>query len=826
MKKLLTVLVLFLTLLFFKGYAQPFPTVCNPTFSFQFLSGSTVKFNPAITTDSPFVQHYWRFGDGTPASNNISPVHVYAVGVYNVTHIIARYNPNGVGLCVDSLVKQVTIGQTVCTLVAAFTSTSPAPLQVVFNNSSAGFSPGDSIRWNFGDGSVSYNANPTHQYANAGTYTVCLRVKKASTTASTTNCVSEVCHTITVTAPPATCNLAADFTWVHNSTAISLYTFQFTNTSTGAAVTDSVKWTFGDGTSSNQNNPVHIYPAAGAYNVCIRIIKRSSTGALTNCIKEKCYTIIIPVANPCNLQVFFITTTIQPNVIGFSNQSSGYTSSDSLTWNFGDGTVSHAVNPTHTYALPGTYNVCLVIKKNTIAGTSPCIRSFCKTIVIANTCTLLANFTYYRDSTAPNLYTYHFNNTSAPLSNTDSIRWTFGDGTSSNQLNPTHSFNAPAVFNVCLRIIKRNANGVLTNCVGEKCFTIIIMPACTLQANYTRTVSATNYKTINFTNTSNATPNTATATWYFGDGTTATTWNATHAYNFPGSYYVCLRMQSGLCVSYKCDSVRITAPTPACIAQSAYSYVRSATNNNIITFTPDYISNDIQYTWTFGDGTGTQTAVTPTHQFASIGYYTVCLTAFKNNNCASTTCKTIYVSSTTNCSAITLNFSDVRDPLVPNRVTFAATSNTVITDQLWTIKKLPATSATGTATIHANNPTYVFLDSGYYNVCLRTTYAGGCVKELCRIIHITQQMPLITTCNLQVYPNPATNYANANITLAAPTMLYAYVYNSMNMLVAQKQQQGFVGINTVSISTGNLPSGIYHFRLVHGNGVCNATFVK
>lgn len=645
MKKLLTTLVLFSALLLFKSYAQSGTTGCIPDFTFQFLTSTTVKLNPTLTTDSPYVQHYWSFGDGSPASNRISPHHNYSPGLYTIKHFVVRHNPNGVVVCTDSLLKQLTIGQTNCNLVAAFTSTTSAPLQVAFNNTSTGFTSGDSIRWTFGDGTVSYHANPTHQYANAGTYTVCLRVKKAANLATTAPCVSEVCHTVTVSLPPNPCNFTANFTWNHDITGL-------------------------------------------------------------------------------------------------------------------------------------------------------------------------------------NIYNYHFTNTSAGSSATDSFRWTFGDGTSSNQLNPVHGYNAAGVYNVCIRIIKRNSNGVLTNCVAEKCYTITVVPACTLQAKYTRTVSTTNYKTINFTNTSNATPNTATATWYFGDGSTTTTWNASHTYNLPGSYNVCLRVQSGNCVSYKCDSVRVVEPTPACNAQSAYSYVRSATNNNILSFTPAFISNDVQYTWTFGDGTGTQTTVGPTHQFAAIGSYNVCLTVFRNNSCASTTCKTICVSSTTNCSAITLGINDVRDPLVPNRVTFVATSNTAITDQLWTITKLPTTSTTGTATIHSNNPTYVFLDPGYYNVCVRTTYAGGCVKELCKTIHITQQMPFTTTCNLQVTPNPATTYANVSITLAQPTMLYGYVYNSMNMLVAQKVQQGFVGTNTVSVFTGNLPSGMYRLRLVHGNDVCNANFVR
>ena len=604
-----------------------------------------------------------------------------------------------------------------------------------------------------------------------------------------------------------------------------MYTYHFTNTSTGAATSDSIRWTFGDGGSSNQNNPVHIYANAGTYNVCIRIIKRTNTGALTNCIKEKCYTVVIPPANSCNLQVYFIAATLQPNVIGFTNQSSGYSSLDSIKWNFGDGTTSNDLNPTHTFTTAGTYNVCLTIKKNTIAGTAACIRTFCKTVVIANTCTLAANFTYNRNSAASNLYTYNFNNTSAPLNNTDSIRWTFGDGTSSNQMNPTHSYNAPGLYNVCLRIIKRNPNGVLTNCVGEKCYTITVAPACSLQANFTKTVSTSNFKTILFTNTSNAAPSNATVTWYFGDGNTATSWNATHTYSQAGNYYVCLRVQSGTCVSYKCDSIRVIAPPPSCMQLSAYSFTRSTTNNNVINFIPEFISNDVQYTWTFGDGTGAQTA-TASHQFAAVGNYTVCLTAYKNNGCAATTCKTIYISSTTNCNNISLNFNDVRDSLVPNRVTFIPTSNTAITSQLWTITKTPTTIGTGTATIQSNNPTYVFLDSGYYNVCLKATFAGGCVKTFCKTIRINHPMPFTTTCNLQVYPNPVSTYANANITLAQPLQLNAYIFNSMNMLVAQKQQQGFVGTNVISIYTGNLPAGIYSYRVVYGNQTCSTNFVR
>ena len=87
-------------------------------------------------------------------------------------------------------------------------------------------------------------------------------------------------------------------------------------------------------------------------------------------------------------------------------------------------------------------------------------------------------------------------------------------------------------------------------------------------------------------------------------------------------------------------------------------------------------------------------------------------------------------------------------------------------------------------------------------------------------------MPFTSSCTLQVYPNPTSTYANAQVTLAQPLVLNGYIYNSMNMLVAQKQQQGFVGTNAMIIYVGTLPAGIYSFRMLYGNQVCTSTFVK
>jgi PKD repeat protein len=773
----------------------------------------------------------WSFGDGT-SSTAVNPVHTYTTaGTYIVCLTIKKMNTASGGTpCVRQYCKTIIV-TIPCNLLAGFTyykDSSATPVVYHFTNTTTPLATSDSIRWTFGDGSSSNQVNPTHTYTSAGTYNVCLRVIKRNNGALT-NCISEKCFLIVVQPTVTPCTLISNFTWYRDSIpTVALHTVYFANTSFPLASTDSIRWTFGDGTSSNQVNPVHVYQQPGSYTVCLRIIKRIN-GVLSNCISEKCNVVLVsPTVTPCNLQAYFssMVDSVNTNLIYFTNQSIGYATGDSITWSFGDGTFSNSLNPNHTYTSPGAYVVCLTIKKNNnAAGSVPCIREFCKTIVVTvpTPCTLVTNFTWYRDS-LPNtaITTVHFTNTSTPLSATDSIRWTFGDGTTSSQANPVHVYAQSGSYNVCLRIIKRNTAG-LTNCVSEKCYTIIVPQLCNIVANFIKQVDVSNSKRINFTNITVA-PTGATALWDFGDGTTSTMWSPSRIYTIAGTYYVCLRIQYGTCISYKCDTINVVDPpfVVSCINLSKLS--ASTYGNNQATFAVFYPQNNVQYTWTFGDGTGAQTGLYASHTYATVGTYNACLTAYRDSSCASTTCKNIYI--TPNCNNITLSIGDVRDSLVPNRIKFTALSNTATTSQQWTITKIPTTATGGTVTINGNNPTYMFLDSGYYNVCVKATYANGCVKTICKTIRITQNMPGTNVCTLQAYPNPASSIVNAIVTLVQPQLINATIYSTTNAVVAQAQQQGVVGLNTISMNIASLPAGIYTIRVMYGTQICSATFMK
>ena len=791
-------------------------TATNPL-SYEFHNLST----PLSNTDSI----RWTFGDGT-SSTDVNPVHTYNVaGTYVVCLRVQKQTPPGSAPCVREICKTIVVTQP-CNLVVdySWTATVTNPLQVEFHNLSVPLAATDSITWIFGDSTpLSHDVNPVHTYAHAGTYTVCLIVKKFPFNTSSP-CVRYICKTIVVTAP---CNMVPDFTWT--ATSANPLTIEFHNTSTNTAVTDSIRWTFGYGTTSNQINPVHTYAAAGTYTVCLRITRY--TGASnTPCVREICKTIVVTA--PCNMIPDFTwtVTAANPLSIEFHNTSTNTLASDSIRWTFGDGSTSADVNPLHTYAAPGTYTVCLRIIRFNAGTTTPCVREICKTVVVQAPCTLVVNFTSQPDSAHP--LRIKFTNTSTPISVTDSVRWTFGDGSSvsglqsdPNVANPTHIYATAGNYVVCLRVKKNNSANTPTQpvCVQEKCNTVIVTPPCNFVVNFSWRLDSINVKKVYFTNLTTPPAANSFAVWSFGDGTSATTWNAIHEYALPGQYRVCLRVYSGqntTCFRETCDTVIIPVPVPPCTELSKYHFENVPGDNQKYKFTPDYINTTFQYTWTFGDGTGSHDPVA-VHRYTQPGGYTACLTVWRGPDCASTTCHDLNVLPQPICDTAHAGYTFVRGANIPNRIQFTANATFPIIDQVWTITKVGSTTAP--VILHENNPIYLFQDTGYFRVCLKATLQGGCIKEYCNYIRIDQ---VSSACELQAFPNPANASVNVNLYLTQPEMIHAYVYNNLNVLLLQQDQQGTTGNNLVTINIGSLAAGQYTIRLVYGNRVCYARFQK
>lgn len=162
--------------------------------------------------------------------------------------------------------------------VASFTASPSTGVANVTNFSFVDTSTGTIVsrQWNFGDGTASSNANATHVYASAGTYTVTLIVNGTNTQVQTSRDV-----VVTSASTPVTPSVVAAFDVSTTTPAVGTLV-AFTDRSSGSPANWS--WSFGDGITSSEQNPTHAYANAGTYTVTLSASNASSNSIATKTI--------------------------------------------------------------------------------------------------------------------------------------------------------------------------------------------------------------------------------------------------------------------------------------------------------------------------------------------------------------------------------------------------------------------------------------------------------------------------------------------------------------------------------------------------------------
>lgn len=144
----------------------------------------------------------------------------------------------------------------------------------------------------------------------------------------------------------------------------------FTGTSSGNNGA-TYAWNFGDGSTSNQVNPIHSYYQSGTYTVSVTV---TSVYGCSSSAQGICTITVFPEPEAIFTSDPALETSIMNPYFHFFDQSQNATSWD---WNFGDGKKSSLQNPTHTYEEIGIYTVTLIARN---AGT--CIDSIVKTVEV------------------------------------------------------------------------------------------------------------------------------------------------------------------------------------------------------------------------------------------------------------------------------------------------------------------------------------------------------------------------------------------------------------------------------------------------------------
>ena len=207
------------------------------------------------------------------------------------------------------------------------------PLPVQFNVST---SPFNTINLNFGDGNISTNSSVTHTYIENGRFYPVLIIS------DTNNCQSTI-NLDTILSGISNIDFIASK--VEGCASLEV---NFTNLAPDAI---NYFWDFGDGSISNDDNPIHIYDSAGLYTVSLVANDSNScfdTLTKTDFIyvkKEDVELITVDTIVACS--PFTFSTDVYNIGVNFWN------------WDFGDGVLDSGSNVNHIYNESGNYNVSL-----------------------------------------------------------------------------------------------------------------------------------------------------------------------------------------------------------------------------------------------------------------------------------------------------------------------------------------------------------------------------------------------------------------------------------------------------------------------------------
>lgn len=586
--------------------SQNFLVNVKPTAAFTVnpLSGCpilTANFTNGSANAGSFL---WDFGTvPTSTSNATNPVFTYsnATGV-TITPTITLIALTGAG-CSDTATQAITVFPEP---VASFTvNTIPgcSPLALTFTNTSTGAT---NYNWDFGDGNNSVLTSPVHTYTNSTLFAQNFTVQLVATNSN--GCTDTTTQVITTFPKPL-----FTFTMIPAS-GCSPLSVNFP-TIPGAVTTN---WDFGDGNTSVSLNPTHTFTNSTLSNLSFTVTLIAQNAFM--CV-DTAYG--VPVVFPKPIANFNRNPVsgCSPLLVNFTNTSALNVGNN---WDFNDGNLSTATNPSNTFTTNNTssntvYNVQLLV-----ISANGCRDSITKPV------TLLprpqANFSVDTPACSPKMLT--FTNLSLGA---NTYNWNFGNSNTSTATNPTQQYinNSGINQTYTVQLIATNA----VNCKdtievpiivhSQPNFNIVPTPTsgcAPLAVNFPTVVGATNYN------------------WNFGDGNTSVGGGITHTFVNVTLSNVTYTVQMIATDANSCADTAFTQVTV--YPQPVANFQVSPTTVNI----PDdpihctNLSTGIIASnyWEFGDGIGTSTATNPDYDYTKEGEYIVTLIVTSDKGCKDT----------------------------------------------------------------------------------------------------------------------------------------------------------------------------------------------
>jgi PKD repeat protein len=648
---------------------KPLPTV-GFTYTLS-CAKSLTPFTDQTTAASGIQSWQWNFGDGSPLNTQQNPQHTFAAGGTYAVQLIATTNDG----CTDSLSTNV---QVKATPVGAFTATRTCLGDTVhfINNSTINDGTTLNYLWDLGNGITSAQTDTIFYYQGAGSYPVSLIAY------SNQGCSDTLIQNVFISTPPA-----VNFSFPANNCQRN--GVAFTDNTVGANLF-SWQWHFGDGDSSAQQNPVHIYYNSGNFNVQLTV----SSG--NDCAASFSQTIYI---TPGPAAAFTTGNGCQGISTGFTDQStiSGSGSIISWMWYFGDGDSATTNNASHIYALPGSYTAILKVTSDQgCADTTsqlvnvyenPVAGFFIQSLRCANTDIYFLDTSYIGNGIITQW------------------QWQFSNGVVSSQPNPNIIFNTAGNASATLTVT--TADG----CSSTKTNNFIVRP----QPDFTFTYNGIckGQSTV-----FNYQPNTSISayawTWSFGDNTFAFSPYTNHNYAASGNYGVSLAVVD----SFGCS--KTVVDTVTIYNQPKVSFI----STGICQFEPVLFTNQTTlnnaiingWLWNFGDSQNS-TDQSPQHSYNGTGNYNVSLIAYAEGGCNDTLSSIVNIK-----PAPIASFNIMPETGAPgNTIQFVNTTSGA-TSYVWDF-------GDGSPAQFTASPSHIYSNTGTYTVNLSATSLFGCTSN-------------------------------------------------------------------------------------------------
>jgi len=444
--------------------------------------------------------HRW-FGDVGPLSryNIEDPVfNTSMAGYYRLIYQVTD-SKGCVGL--DTLVIEVEKP------VAMFTADAPSgcqPLTVNFTNGSTGYT---SLLWDFGDGDTSTDTSPSHTYYNPGSALAYRTVRLEVTSAN--GCVSTMENNITVY-PEILSDFSMSDDTICSGESVMLSTLP------GAF---RYYWSYGDGQAEYGSNVInHIYVNATTSPVTYDVTL--TTESFFGCTSTTTMPLVV---YPTPVPAFTATPvsqTFPAATVSFTNGTNAGTWT--WLWDFDDGNSSVDISPVHTYTAPGEFEVSLTVSNGV-----------CTEQVVHNVSVLptppIAAFDSIPSGCAP--WSININNTSQYAT---SYHWDFGDGYTSQAMNPSYTYVQAGTYRITLTVTGPGGTDTESRIVN-----VYPSPRAYFEVSPSKVyVNDEQVRLYNLTEGGD------TFVWEFGDGDTSHVRDPYHRYTTEGIYDITLHAYS------------------------------------------------------------------------------------------------------------------------------------------------------------------------------------------------------------------------------------------------------------------------------------------